>query len=118
MKSTKSIDKGDKLKFRQLSFLAGLCAVLLVLAAGCGGSSSGSGGSVKLNLVAYSTPAEVYAKLIPAFNKTSAGKGVSFNQSYGASGDQSRAVAAGQPADVVHFSLQPDMQRLVDAKLV
>ena len=117
MKSTKSIDKGDKLKFRQLSFLAGLCAVLLVLAAGCGSSSS-SGGSVKLNLVAYSTPAEVYAKLIPAFNKTAAGKGVGFNQSYGASGDQSRAVVAGQPADVVHFSLEPDMARLVDAKLV
>jgi sulfate/thiosulfate transport system substrate-binding protein len=43
---------------------------------------------------------------------------VSFTQSYGASGDQSRAVAAGQPADVVHFSLEPDIQRLVDAKLV
>jgi len=117
MKSTKSIDKGDKLKFRQLSFLAGVCAALLVLAAGCGSSSS-SGGSVKLSLVAYSTPAEVYAKLIPAFNKTSAGKDVSFNQSYGPSGDQSRAVAAGQPADVVHFSLEPDIARLVDAKLV
>ena len=64
-------------------------------------SSSSSSGSVKLNLVAYSTPAAVYAKLIPAFNKTAAGKGVGFTQSYGASGDQSRAVAAGQPADVV-----------------
>ena len=72
----------------------------------------------KINLVAYSTPETSYAKLIPAFNKTSAGKGVTFTQSYGASGDQSRAVAAGQPADVVHFALEPDIARLVDAKLV
>jgi len=93
---------------------------LAVLAAGCGGGSStaGAASKQKINLVAYSTPETSYAKLIPAFNKTSAGKGVTFTQSYGASGDQSRAVAAGQAADVVHFALEPDIQRLVDAKLV
>jgi len=91
-----------------------------VLAAGCGGGSSNAGAAAKqkINLVAYSTPETSYAKLIPAFQKTSAGKGVSFTQSYGASGDQSRAVAAGQTADVVHFALEPDISRLVDAKLV
>ena len=94
---------------------------LVVLAAACGGSGgstadAASGG--KINLVAYSTPEASYAKLIPAFNKTSEGKGVTFTQSYGASGDQSRAVAAGQAADVVHFALEPDISRLVDAKLV
>src|SRR5207245_1093511 len=47
-----------------------------------------------------------------------AGKGVTFSQSYGASGAQSRAVLAGQPADVVEFSLEPDMSKLVDAGLV
>jgi sulfate/thiosulfate transport system substrate-binding protein len=88
---------------------------LPVVLAGCGGSGSSSGGStVKLNLVAYSTPAEAYAQLIPAFQKTAAGKGVDFSQSYGASGDQSRAVDAGQKADFVHFALEPDVQRLVD----
>src|SRR5581483_6887398 len=46
------------------------------------------------------------------------GKGASFTTSFGASGDQSRAVEAGQPADVVEFSLEPDMQRLVDAGIV
>ena len=38
-----------------------------------------------------------------------------FTQSYGASGDQSKAVEAGQTADVVHFALEPDIKRLVDA---
>jgi sulfate/thiosulfate transport system substrate-binding protein len=87
-----------------------------LLAAGCGGSG-GSGGD-KLTLVAYSTPREAYEQLIPEFQKTDAGKGVSFSQSYGASGDQSRAVQNGLAADVVTFSLEPDMTKLVDAGLV
>ena len=94
---------------------------LVALAAACGGGSGSTAGAAtkgKINLVAYSTPEASYAKLIPAFNKTSEGKGVTFTQSYGASGDQSRAVAAGQAADVVHFALEPDISRLVDAKLV
>ncbi len=89
--------------------------VLIAVASACGGSSgSGGGNSTKINLVAYSTPAEAYAQLIPAFNKTADGKDVSFSQSYGSSGDQSRAVDAGQPADFVHFALSPDIDRLVD----
>ena len=104
-----------------LAALAVLAA--LVGASGCGGqsgsSASGSDGSGgKLTLVAYSTPEEAYKELIPAFNKTSAGKGVGFSQSYGGSGEQSRAVEGGLPADVVEFSLEPDVKRLVDAGLV
>jgi sulfate transport system substrate-binding protein len=94
---------------------------LLLVASGCGGQSSASGnsgGSGKLTLVAYSTPEEAYKRLIPAFNKTAEGKGVSFSQSYASSGEQSRAVEGGLPADVVEFSLEPDMTRLVDAGLV
>ncbi|MEA2309162.1 MAG: sulfate/thiosulfate transport system substrate-binding protein [Thermoleophilaceae bacterium] len=82
----------------------------------CGGSSSGGGGS--LSLVAYSTPKEAYADLIPAFDKTAAGKGTKFTQSYGASGDQSRAVDNGLKADIVAFSLEPDVTRLVDDGIV
>jgi sulfate/thiosulfate transport system substrate-binding protein len=101
---------------------AAAAAVVLV----CGGlsacagtsSSSSSSGSVTLSLVAYSTPQAAYEKLIAAFQKTDAGKGVTFRQSYGASGDQSRAVANGLKADIVAFSLEPDIYRLVDAKLV
>jgi sulfate transport system substrate-binding protein len=101
----------------KLLTLTALAAALVATVAGCGGSSSGSSGS-KLSLVAYSTPKEAYAALIPAFNKTPEGKGVTFTQSYGASGDQSRAVDGGLPADVVEFSLEPDITRLVDSGLV
>jgi sulfate transport system substrate-binding protein len=73
---------------------------------------------VTLSLVAYSTPREVYEELIPLFQATDAGSGVEFEQSYAASGEQSRAVEAGLPADYVAFSLEPDVTRLVDAGLV
>jgi sulfate/thiosulfate transport system substrate-binding protein len=96
-------------------------ALILVGTSGCGGTSNaaedGSGGG-KLTLVAYSTPQEAYEEIIPAFQKTAAGKGVEFEQSYGASGEQSRAVEAGLPADVVEFALDSDITRLVDAGLV
>src|SRR3954466_3768253 len=90
-------------------------AVAAAVVAGCGGSSSSGN---KLSLVAYSTPKEAYAALIPAFQKTPQGKDVTFTQSYGASGDQSRAVDGGLKADVVEFSLEPDITRLVDGGLV
>jgi sulfate transport system substrate-binding protein len=63
-------------------------------------------------------PQAAYEKLIKAFQATPAGKNVTFTQSYGASGDQSRAVAAGLKADIVAFSLDPDVDRLVKAGLV
>ena len=43
---------------------------------------------------------------------------MSFGQSFGASGSQSRAVDTGQPADVVAFSTTPDMTRLVKDGIV
>jgi sulfate/thiosulfate transport system substrate-binding protein len=102
-----------------------LAALLALVAAGCGGSSSdsgdgggGDGSGGNLTLVAYSTPEEAYRELIPAFNKTPEGEGVGFDQSYASSGEQSRAVEGGLPADVVEFSLEPDITRLVDAGLV
>jgi sulfate/thiosulfate-binding protein len=98
-----------------------LALAAMAFAAGCGGQSSasgGGGGSKKLTLAAYSTPKEAYAKLIPAFQKTAAGKGVSFDQSYAASGEQERAVEGGLPADIVALSLEPDVTKLVKAGLV
>jgi sulfate/thiosulfate-binding protein len=98
-----------------------LAVVVALLAAACGGTSNaaneGSQGG-KLTLVAYSTPQEAYDAIIPAFQKTAEGKGVEFEQSYGASGEQSRAVEAGLPADVVEFALDSDITRLVDAGLI
>src|SRR5215213_6086014 len=86
--------------------------------AACGGDAGGTSDKVTLALVAYSTPQEAYEQIIEAFQKTSAGKNVEFTTSFGGSGDQSRAVEAGQPADVVAFSLEPDMTRLVKAGIV
>jgi sulfate transport system substrate-binding protein len=102
------------------AFGVGMVAASLALAACGSGGSGGSGSSptVQLALVAYSTPQGAYTKLIKAFQATDAGKNITFTQSYGASGDQSRAVAAGLKADVVNFSLEPDMTRLVKANLV
>src|SRR3954454_9935246 len=109
----------QKTTLMRLIAIAALTAALAATVAGCGGSSSGSSGSGnKINLVAYSTPKEAYAALIPAFNKTADGKGVSFTQSFGASGDQARAVQSGLPADVVALPLAPDVNKLVDAKKV
>jgi sulfate/thiosulfate transport system substrate-binding protein len=94
--------------------LAALAAAVGIAA--CGSSASGAD---KVNLVAYSTPQQVYEdKLEPDFQKTDQGDGIDFSNSFGSSGDQSRAVEAGQPADVVEFSLEPDMTRLVDAGIV
>jgi sulfate/thiosulfate transport system substrate-binding protein len=99
---------------------AALFALLIAaVAAGCGNSSSSSSSSSsvggKLDVVGYSTPESVYAETLePAFEKTPQGKGVSFSNSFGASGDQSRAVAAGQPASILHFSQAGDMERLVE----
>ncbi|HEV3093785.1 MAG TPA: sulfate ABC transporter substrate-binding protein [Solirubrobacteraceae bacterium] len=94
-----------------------LALALAALAAGLSACGS-SGGGKQLTLVAYSTPQGAYASLIPAFQATSEGAGASFSQSYGPSGDQSRAVVAGLKADVVNFSLEPDVTRLVKAGLV
>jgi sulfate transport system substrate-binding protein len=90
--------------------IAVLAAALAAITA-CGGGSS-------ISLVAYSTPREAYEELLPAFQETDAGAGAQFSESYGSSGEQSRAIEAGLPADVVEFSLEPDMARLVDAGLV
>jgi sulfate/thiosulfate transport system substrate-binding protein len=66
-----------------------------------------------VTLVAYSTPKAAYDAIIPLWQATPDGTGVDVETSYGASGDQSRAVDAGLAADVVAFSLAPDVDRLV-----
>jgi sulfate transport system substrate-binding protein len=79
--------------------------------AGC--RSSGVGRAHTVAIVAYSVPKPAYDALTSAFAKTGAGNGASFSASYGASGSQSKAVANGQAADYVAFSLEPDLTRLV-----
>jgi sulfate/thiosulfate transport system substrate-binding protein len=111
--------------------VAGTAAVAAMAIAACGGSSDATGGTgtstggggnttakTQLNLVGYSTPEKAFDALGSAFGKTSAGKGVGIQGSFGSSGSQSKAVAAGQAADVVSFSTTPDMTRLVQAGIV
>jgi sulfate/thiosulfate transport system substrate-binding protein len=103
--------------------------------AGCGGASDAAGAPATatpavrsaapttssgghLDLVAYSVVKAAFDKLIPAFQATEAGHGVDISTSYGASGDQSRKVESGLAADVVNFSLEPDVTRLVGDGLV
>jgi sulfate/thiosulfate-binding protein len=66
-----------------------------------------------LNIVAYSVPKPAYDALETGFEATAAGKGVTFSASYGASGTQEAAVASGQKADYVNFSVGSDMSKLV-----
>ena len=114
-----------------LTLLVGGAAAFAI--AGCGGSSdattntssgsansggSGSGSKATLNLVGYSTPEKAYDAINKAYAQTSGGQGIGFSTSFGPSGAQSRAVASGQPADVVAFATAPDIDRLVQAGLV
>src|SRR3954469_2958146 len=99
-----------------LSACAGGGASDTVAAAGTAPAAAGATSTI--NLFAYAVPKVGFDVVIPAFQRTAAGKGVQFQQSYGASGDQSRKVAAGAEADFVNFSVEPDITRLVDAGLV
>jgi sulfate transport system substrate-binding protein len=92
-------------------------AAALVAAAGPSAAPARSGDTT-LSLVAYSIPTAVFPKLISAYQATLAGKAIKFTTSFAASEVQSKAVAAGLPADVVNFSISTDMDRLVGAKLV
>lgn len=98
-------------------------AVTLALAgtlalSACGGGDGATGGATTLSIVGFAVPEAANKAIVAAWNKTDEGKGVRFQSSYGASGDQSRAVVAGLKADYVHFSVSSDVTRLVDAGLV
>jgi sulfate transport system substrate-binding protein len=97
-----------------------LIVSLALSLAACGSSSkSGASGSgVTLSLVAYSTPQTALDAIIKDFNKTRQGSKVKFDESYGPSGDQSRAVENGLAADVVNFSLESDLTRLVKDDII
>lgn len=96
-------------------------AVAAGLTACHGGASDVVGGGgpgnarTSITLVAYSAPEPGWSKVIPAFNASEQGEGVQVITSYGASADQSRGVGAGKPADIVNFSVEPDIARLVKA---
>ncbi len=99
---------------------AAILAASLFATSACSDPASGDsgGGSEKVSLVGFSILKTANKDLVTDFKKTDAGKNVDFSESYGASGDQARAVIAGLKADQVHFSLEPDMTKLTDEGLV
>ncbi len=108
---------------------AGVAAVLAMGLAACSsgsateasaGAQNAAGGAEEstLNLVAFAVPKAANNAIQKLWAETPEGAGVTWVESYGASGDQSRAVEAGLEADYVHFSLEGDVSRLVKAGLV
>jgi len=108
---------------RRVFVLAGLLSAFALLAVGCSSdsddaSSGGGGEDTTVNIVGFAVPEAANAAIGEEFAATPEGDGVEFETSYGASGDQSRAVVEGLEADYVHFSIEPDVTRLVDEGLV
>ena len=93
-------------------------AGVLALTACCGDASGGGRAARRSTCSAFSVMEAANEPVFEDFKDTDAGDGVEFEPSYGASGDQSRAVVAGSPADVVHYSLETDVTRLVGEGLV
>jgi sulfate/thiosulfate-binding protein len=111
----------EKAMNKTIKVAAALSAAGVLALTGCGSDSasgSGSDSAGEINVVGYSVLEQANSEVISAFNDTDAGKDVDIKGSYGASGDQSRAVVAGQDADEVHLSLEPDVTRLVDEGIV
>ena len=103
------------------NFKAPLVATAVAAALALGACSTASGDSADsetISVNAFSVMEAANAPVFEDFEATDAGQGVTFETSYGASGDQSRAVVAGADADVVHYSLETDVTRLVDEGLV
>ena len=94
-----------------------MAALALSACSTANGDDAGDGGET-ISLNAFSVMEAANEPVFEDFEGTDAGDGVTFETSYGASGDQSRAVVAGADADVVHYSLETDVTRLVDEGLV
>ena len=98
--------------------LAALSLTGVVACGGDDGSGGGGGGSTTLSIVGFAVPEAANKAVAEEWAKTPEGENVDFKTSYGASGDQSRAVVNGLDADYVHFSVAGDITRLVDEGLV
>jgi sulfate/thiosulfate transport system substrate-binding protein len=72
----------------------------------------------EISIVGFAVPEAANKAIAEAWTATPEGDGIDFKSSYGASGEQSRAVVDGLDADYVHFSVTSDVTRLVDAGLV
>ncbi|MBE9224488.1 sulfate ABC transporter substrate-binding protein [Phormidium sp. LEGE 05292] len=112
-------------------FLVGVSLSVAIASCGGGGSNapntstpgatSGAQGDVKVTLVSYAVTRAAYEKIIPQFTakwKQEHNQNVTFTQSYGGSGSQTRAVIDGLEADVVALALELDTQKIEQAGLI
>jgi sulfate/thiosulfate transport system substrate-binding protein len=86
-----------------------------------GGEAGAGGGTVNLTLVSYAVTQAAYEKIIPQFAskwKAEHNQEVVFDQSYGGSGSQTRAVIDGLEADVVALALALDTKKIEKAGLI
>ncbi len=77
--------------------------------------------TVELTLVSYAVTKEAYSKIIPKFVqkwKKEHNQDIVFQQSYGGSGSQARAVIDGLEADVVALALGLDIEKIQKAGLI
>ena len=111
-----AVTAGPRRTRRRIAAVSSLALSASALALSAVPAGAQSGGSV--SLVAYSTPKPAYTVLATDFAKTKAGAGVTISPSFGPSGTQATSVVDGLPADLVNFSLEPDMAKLVKAGLV
>lgn len=100
-----------------------LASFALLLPACGGGTEDATGGAVEDEVLVAAYPgleSAYQGALEPAFQKYLRifDERVGFGYAFGESEDQSRAVADGQPASIVHFEQVGDMERLVDAGVV
>jgi sulfate/thiosulfate transport system substrate-binding protein len=115
-------------KFRSLRSLGALFLVGLsisgAIAACSPQNTTGSAGSpsdLELTLVSFAVTKDGYARVIPKFTekwKQEHNQNLIFNQSYGGSGSQTRAVVDGLEADIVHLALALDTDKIVKAGLI
>lgn len=107
----------------------GLSVALAACAGGGGGTATTStapdgtaaGEPVELTFVSFAVTQSAYEKIIPLFTnkwKQEKNQDVTFNQSYGGSGSQTRAVIDGLEADIVALALALDTQKIEKAGLI
>ncbi len=86
--------------------------------AGCSNIADAGTRAGQLTIVGFAVLSEGDKALAKQWGKTPEGQGVRVQTSFGASGEQSRNVANGLPADFVHLCLSSEITRLVDKGLV
>src|SRR4051794_18973128 len=104
---------GNRRRWFRAVTVSAIFAIAVMIAA-CGvvaeaGRTDGQPPANTLTLLAFNASEPGWASVLPAFAATPGGSGVTVTASYGASGDQAKAVLVGQPADVVNFADEPSV---------